>query len=298
MSEMSETNNKHCIATTVCSIDNFIRDNHSICREERQYAVFLYNILRKYRTPESREKEGDETTDKVKKIFDACQIPTDATIEFVFYEATFMRDFFERNRRFILCDDKDKRHKKTLQKTFKPSLYEVDEDKRSESFNNKLIKYVHRHIDKDKNTPIEYRGEERNLGHNKIKECGLSSEGKFIVKCMMNAIPDIAVIYFKNNQKSFLFLECKFESREDFYKSKNQEIPSKSQRKIQGMIADFLKESGYFGSGVNVAECMEKDKKSWLVQFVREGETRLMIEKEKGKILIEELIELDKKIFY
>ena len=37
-----------------CTIENFIRKgeqdkpNDSICREERQYAVFLYNILRYY----------------------------------------------------------------------------------------------------------------------------------------------------------------------------------------------------------------------------------------------------------
>lgn len=77
-------------------LEHFIRDEYSICREERQYAVFLYNILRKYRNKDKRiDKE-------VVSIFNACSIPRGAEIQNVFYEATFMRDFFERNRRLAL----------------------------------------------------------------------------------------------------------------------------------------------------------------------------------------------------
>ncbi|HBA47220.1 MAG TPA: hypothetical protein DCZ91_05370 [Lachnospiraceae bacterium] len=82
-----------------CSIENYIRgdagSNYSICREERQYVVFLYNILRKYHAFKDRSNN-----DEVHKIITkACGIPEKADIECVFYEATFMRDFFERNRR-------------------------------------------------------------------------------------------------------------------------------------------------------------------------------------------------------
>ena len=79
-----------------CSIEHFIQDEYSICREERQYAVFLYNILRKYRNKDKRiDKE-------VVSIFDACNIPRGAEIQNVFYEATFMRISLKRNRRLAL----------------------------------------------------------------------------------------------------------------------------------------------------------------------------------------------------
>ena len=75
-----------------CTAENFIKDTeteYSICREERQYAVFLYNILRKYRSKDKRN--GNQ---RIINIFDACNVPAEAEIENVFYEATFMRDFF------------------------------------------------------------------------------------------------------------------------------------------------------------------------------------------------------------
>lgn len=100
-----------------CSIENFINKDdcaYSICRKERQYAVYLHDILRKYKKYADREK-----LEEFKNIFTACSIPEKADIENVFYEATFMRDFFERNRRNILGEE-DKLERILLQKTFKP----------------------------------------------------------------------------------------------------------------------------------------------------------------------------------
>lgn len=97
-----------------CSIEHFIEDKYSICREERQYAVFLYNILRKYNT------ENKRTDEDIVSIFDACRIPLKAKIQSVFYEATFMRDFFERNRRILFGDeDCEKLEQRLLQKNFR-----------------------------------------------------------------------------------------------------------------------------------------------------------------------------------
>lgn len=71
-----------------CTAENFVKHmetEYSVCREERQYAVFLYNILCYYRRPERRCQQAQ-------KIFKVCGIE-DAIIKQVFYEATFMRDF-------------------------------------------------------------------------------------------------------------------------------------------------------------------------------------------------------------
>lgn len=48
-----------------CSIENFIckdadYSGYSICREERQYAVFLYDILRKYKSPDQRNNDDEK----------------------------------------------------------------------------------------------------------------------------------------------------------------------------------------------------------------------------------------------
>lgn len=64
-----------------CTAENFIKDmetEYSICREERQYAVLLYNILRYYRKPEMRSGEAES-------IFEVCGMPKEAKIKKVFY---------------------------------------------------------------------------------------------------------------------------------------------------------------------------------------------------------------------
>ena len=64
-----------------CTAENFIKDEeteYSICREERQYAVLLYNILRFYRKQEMRCGE-------IGRIFKVCGMPKEANIKKVFY---------------------------------------------------------------------------------------------------------------------------------------------------------------------------------------------------------------------
>lgn len=263
-----------------CSIENYIRDdNYSICREERQYAVFLYNILRKYRKPEDRKG--------IEKVFDACGIPEEADIKHVFYEATFMRDFFERNRRIHWTE---KAEEKLLQKSYYPK----EKSLRGEnSFNYRLLKYVYE--DKYEDTfPIPQRcwnQKERNLGHSTNENFNMFEEEKrdelqLGVRQMMNAKPDIAVVYCMSEEveqhvtKTYylLFLECKFESYE-----------SSDQCKIQGKIANFLCEN--YLENIEVSPLMGKESKTeaLIVWFTRKPE--------EGKILISDLIKLNNKIF-
>lgn len=259
-----------------CSIEHFIQDGYSICREERQYAVFLYNILRKY-----CNKDRRNGNDRVMDIFHACNIPSEAEIENVFYEVTFMRDFFERNRRIILGDeDCENLKKRLLQKTFSPSICRPTN--KDNSFNAKLVQYV-----KGMDCPISYAGEENNLGHNEIACDELSDDEKRTIRYMMNAKPDIAVIYKENNRKKLLFLECKFESAECSYEGGDM------QRDIQWKIAEFLC-NHYLKEEVGISDKMEKEKKSCLVKFVREGTQNTS---GTDGIWIKDLIDLNKEIF-
>lgn len=244
----------------VPTADNYISDNYSICREERQYALFLYNILRKYNSKIKR------TEDEVLKIFEACSLPPEAEIKHVFYEATLMRDFFERNRRLVLCSDPDVN---LLSRKFKPKA--AGRFNSENSFNYKLLKYL-KYI--DKNDSYDF-SDEFNLG-------GSGSTDNDTAREMMNATPDIAVIYSLRGDRYLHFLECKFESYEDTYKSK------KGQCEIQWMIADFLCKN--YLTSLMVSPQMDKDKKSCLVQFIRKEP------KKPNEIPIEVLIGLNNEI--
>lgn len=81
------------------NIDNYIKDEYSVCREERQYALFLHNILLK-----CKNLDGGCKND-FKGILEKCGLTTSDTIKEVFYEATFMRDFFRRDKRCTYVDE-------------------------------------------------------------------------------------------------------------------------------------------------------------------------------------------------
>ena len=254
------------------ALENYINGEYSVCREERQYALFLYNVLRRYHDLKSRKGNDD-----VEKIISACGIPVKAEIEYVFYEATFMRDFFERNRRIKLspkCDRPQKPENTALNKTFKPSTYEMTDD---ESFNAKLIEYYKKEINKKSDITFQgtYKGIEHNLG-------GKSIECDTIIRSMMNSKPDIAVIYALGKEKYLHFIECKFESGEGSDSEDNK------QRYIQWKIAEFL--CMYYLTDLNVSGGME-DENSCLVQFVRKKPAA------DNEIYIAKLIELNENIF-
>ena len=63
------------------SIESFIQDSHSICREERQYALFLYNILCRYGSAKMRKSLKNEK--KTKASFDHNGKLTGEEIEYI-----------------------------------------------------------------------------------------------------------------------------------------------------------------------------------------------------------------------
>lgn len=292
--------------TIPCSIDNYICDNNSICREERQYALYLSNVLRKYSTPLKRARRED-----IQKIIKVCEIPDDATIQYVFYEATFMRDFFQRNRRiqfyFANVGEKDLKDLKTeeeIKEFWEKSEY--NRKKRSickkmdvkKSFNKKLFEYCYEEpIDKQDLDGFFSDIEEVHYSVNrkeileivKLKNRFKLSEDavdsfRLKLREMMNSKPDIAVIYEDNGKHYLLFLECKFESRE------STSPRGASQTDIQWHIADFLCKSGYFGNvKIKVPESMNKKKQSVKVVFSRNCN--------KDTIEIASLIKLEQQIF-
>ena len=162
-------------------LSKYLNGNSSICREERQYALFLANALLK--------NVGEI---KKKLNMNSCSI-----LE-IYYEATFMRDFW--------------------------FIYKT-------KFNEKLCQYAN---EKDEFPKISCR--------NDVRKHANFWDNKHTLACwMMNAKPDIAVIYEENNKKYLSFIECKYKSNEDKYKYKvNGEDRFYSQTKLQNDILDFL----------------------------------------------------------
>ena len=76
-------------------LEKYIQDKYSICREERQYALYLHNYIKRMISNNFKEEELEE----VKNFKNVLLGNKDAVIENVFYEATFMRDLFEYDKR-------------------------------------------------------------------------------------------------------------------------------------------------------------------------------------------------------
>lgn len=279
-------------------LSKFISDKNSICREERQYALYLYNILYKYHI----DKKSNAV---IEKIFgEELKEGGELEIDEVFYEATFMRDLFEYNRRLhFLKKPKEKNEiymgkkpdideYKNIEKriNFENGNKEDKYNKQAVSFNYRLFHYLsegnkcgdeqkqeYKYGYTQENVDIawdqlELLEKEYHLGQytgfvdkNESKADGVYSIIEDM-KSMMNAKPDIAVIYHKEGKKYLLFLECKFESGE----SKDR---GRDQTNIQYMIADFLCSSyieiNGMQFGCEVSPLMRKKSKSLKVEFYR-----------------------------
>lgn len=342
----------------VISFKNYISDEFSICREERQYALYLSNVLRYYgKNPDDETKTTNRIDDneKVKSIFEACFVNKkdlknfnneeerkriveeelkNIVVENVFYEATFMRDFFERKRENYFEKDDPKITEENKIHSFNLALLEycwihflqqksIDElnglvaktIKRGEMKENNygarneipfLKKYVGQ-IKKNFKNEEDFKKELNNIEN--TEEFLRSIKLRKIVRAMMNAKPDLAVIYYnykENGVKKLLFIECKYESKEDNYMfysvDENEKIikNSISQRAVQGYIAEFLCEFSGYMNEIALSKIMYNDEPkknegkylSKMIRFVTDP-----AKENEGQINIKDLIQIEEDIF-
>ena len=73
-------------------------DENPVCREERQYALFLYNKLLRIAAESGLKDDID------KKVLTACGLTEEDKILSVYYEVAFMRDFYKRGRDELKTD--------------------------------------------------------------------------------------------------------------------------------------------------------------------------------------------------
>ena len=315
--------------------DDKAKEWSPICREERQYALYLSNVLRYYgKDPQNRIRDNE----KVKNIFKACGFNEkngfssldNLIIENVYYEATFMRDFFERNREIHFKKD-DVKIKGNKDNSFNWHLLEYCWCNFLKESKDKLEGLIEKEIEKKnfeennygarneipflkyaENVKKNFKNEEAFINECKkianVKEFIRDIKLRKIVRAMMNAKPDLAVLYEEKDKRKLLFIECKYESYEDYYKYYSNYDESEiekepiSQTTIQGYIADFLCNS--YLKDVEMSEIMKNDNnESRMIRFVAGKRDKRKIEgktkkgKIYGQISIKDLIEIEKAIF-
>ncbi len=168
-------------------LSKYLRDNQ-ICREERQYALFLANLLSS-NNDYAREQIGIGKYEIVE----------------VFYEATLMRDYWWHNK---------------------------------ENFNNKLWNYVKDIPDANGNKWFNDGELSETKNHANYWPC---KYGHPLARWMVNAKPDIAIIYGNNGKCEISFIECKYISGIDTYKYNDGKYNfTKTQEEVQGDIIKFL----------------------------------------------------------
>lgn len=180
------------------------------CREERQFAVFLYYIFLK-----EKWNKGDS---KTKEIVQRCLYPKnkerkDIKIIDVYFEAALMRDYYEKNNNFNemllkFCLGWLGKEVETLCKKTKGCNLGA---KKAKSI-------IQSYLDLDNTKVVEIIENEDSEKYNDIKEKACLD----IARMMMNATPDILVIYKEKGEEETATkakaLECKYESDEGTYK--------------------------------------------------------------------------------
>lgn len=175
-------------------LNNYFHPRNPICREERQYSFMLSKLLK---------SNNDEIKDKLgfnSSRYEVIQ---------VYYEVTFMRDFWAIN------------------------------NKSKKEFNKLLFEYVDNYIEKEKIKKLGMK-----IGSKDTNHANYWSSTHPIAKWMMNAKPDIGVLLYDKQEDiiKLYFIECKYLSSVDKYEDKENDIES-DQLFIQGLILDFLCEN-------------------------------------------------------
>ena len=186
-----------------------------VCREERQYALFLYNKLLSLVKKDSYDKED-------KGLLEKIGLNKNAKILKVYYEVTFMRDFFYKNK----CE---KIH------NFNGLLFKFVEL----LLNNKYINdSIREEIDKLIDSPLNDINYGSNSKKNKEFKQNFPIVSRFI-SAMMNNKADIGILYEDlENKRHLKLIECKYESGVDVYDfGNNFKMP---QYVIQYYITKFI----------------------------------------------------------
>ncbi|MCH5267495.1 MAG: hypothetical protein J1E62_04040 [Lachnospiraceae bacterium] len=208
-------------------LNDYLGTDNYYCREERQFAVFLYNYF--YERKKAGAFEEDTVVNYCLNIEDEAKVK----ILDVYFETTFMRDYFYN------ADDK-KRFNKELLKFCTGWMGEKCKEEKYEEY--KEGKWVNKFLKETKLGESPYYNLGQSVAKNKINiffsslgsiHDRLKNNGEFskdeqkkiqekvcidIARMMMNATPDIVVVYEVDGHAYVKALECKYTSEEGKYK--------------------------------------------------------------------------------
>ncbi len=274
-------------------LKKFLDKDVPICREERQFALLLYNVF--------LEKKRGSANDNENKIVKKCLFEEKENVDIekiciidVYFEATLMRDYFN------ACKD----------------------DKEKDEFNKRLLEFClgdnQENVVKKLKEKLRYKKDDhekdkiwQNLGQSTVKKAinevaplinlqqKACNEVAFLIKLkqkaclqiasmMMNVTPDLLVIYKYDDKLCAKALECKYLSNEGRY---TDVVGSKIQMQyfIQECIMKFC-----FGTCENseniekhIPECPTKgiwknNKNLWKIwkNFCKEVYENILLEQE------------------
>lgn len=216
-----------------------------ICREERQYALFLYNIFLQ-KKKHDKCPEAVEISETVNEIIKSClgEEPNSIRIEHVFYEATLMRDYhhYSENKKGFLND--------LLNFCFVEKGDEIDH----------LIKAISNKLKGD--NPGAKNGSLDTFL--KTIHSPLSNISYDFVKMMMNATPDIMVIYRAGNALLAKGIECKYLSQEGRYEDAIKGSRIKMQYFVQECVMAFL--FGDWSESFSDHKILKPTKGNWVTE--------------------------------
>lgn len=245
------------------------KDNDKLpayCREERQYALFLYNYLLKF--------VEDEKIDKRDDVIKACGLSKADKIISVYYEVAFMRDFLHKEK-----DNADSNFNDELFKYIKSKIHDdrnlkwlIDSDNVKNLFKDKnnVVLAEYKNESKKENpfniysnynkynarSNVNYGSNVKDtVNDNGEQEDTLPYYIRILMRAMMNSKADLGVLYLTNDVKDVTnnaklhlkFIECKYESDESdirllpLKKDNSINVPFVlRQTTIQYFIAEFI----------------------------------------------------------
>ncbi len=207
------------------TLKNFLSKDDSICREERQFALFLYLVFLKKKRKETGGKNGEYIDQTVRKCLE-LEDTQDVEIIDVYYEASLMRDYWkyfqnnkngeesEFNEKVLhfcldfqlgavkakeeidrLLSNQPKLRSSYIGQTFWQGAVK-------EAYGNEVSKLMKENSD--------------SITDEEKQQIGIKA-GLDIAKMMMNATPDILVVYNLDGRLYAKALECKYQSKEGKY---------------------------------------------------------------------------------
>lgn len=206
----------------------YLGGKEPICREERQYAAFLYSIFLQ------AKNDKDNLSSESQNIINNClNISCLKNIEIidVYFEAAILRDFHNQFRN-----------------GFNKGLFkfaDIDNDINSLKENARSIMYEH---NLGETTAVKTIN---NLDNQEIKRKAL------LLSKMMNAKPDLLVIYSDGKKIYARILECKYKSNAGKYKD-DEGSETINQELVQECILAFLFRSRFKSEKSAESHIMEK----------------------------------------